>query len=103
MPHFARAMPRSSRTSRRWRTLFRCCYETGVGPRGSRATDALTTEREETRASRLLHVLENRLLPAIFGELSPLELTAFLVRSEPISYADAVLGKFAQIKIGDPW
>ena len=32
-----------------------------------------------------------------------LELTAFCVRGEPISYADAIRGEFAPIKVGDPW
>jgi alpha-mannosidase len=32
-----------------------------------------------------------------------LELTAFCVRGEPISYADAIRGPFAPIKVGDPW
>ena len=34
---------------------------------------------------------------------TPLELTAFCVRGEPISYADAVRGEFKPIKVGDPW
>jgi alpha-mannosidase len=33
----------------------------------------------------------------------PLELTAYCVRGEPISYADAIRGDFAPIKVGDPW
>src|ERR1700674_1472376 len=32
-----------------------------------------------------------------------LELTAFSVRGEPISYADAIRGEFAPFKVGDPW
>ncbi|MHB8588515.1 MAG: alpha-mannosidase [Candidatus Dormibacteraceae bacterium] len=32
-----------------------------------------------------------------------LQLTAFCVRGEPISYADAIRGDFAPIKVGDPW
>ena len=32
-----------------------------------------------------------------------LELTAFCVRGEPISYADAIRGDFVPIKVGDPW
>jgi alpha-mannosidase len=32
-----------------------------------------------------------------------LELTAFCVRGEPISYADALLGEYAPIEVGDPW
>jgi alpha-mannosidase len=34
---------------------------------------------------------------------SPLELTAFCIRGEPISYADAIRGEFAPIKVGDSW
>ncbi len=34
---------------------------------------------------------------------TPLELTAFRVRGEPISYADAIRGVFAPIKVGEPW
>ncbi|MHB8612338.1 MAG: glycoside hydrolase family 38 N-terminal domain-containing protein, partial [Candidatus Dormibacteraceae bacterium] len=34
---------------------------------------------------------------------APLELTAFCVRGEPISYADAIRGTFAPVKVGDPW
>jgi len=30
-------------------------------------------------------------------------LTAFCVRGEPISYADAIQGEFTPIKVGDPW
>ena len=33
----------------------------------------------------------------------PLELTAFCVRGEPISYADAMRGTFAPVKAGDAW
>jgi alpha-mannosidase len=33
----------------------------------------------------------------------PLQITAFCVRGEPISYADAIRGPFAPIKVGDPW
>jgi alpha-mannosidase len=32
-----------------------------------------------------------------------LELTAYCVRGEPISYADAIRGDFTPIKVGDPW
>jgi len=34
---------------------------------------------------------------------SPLELTAFSVRGEPISYADAIRGRFMPIQSGDAW
>jgi len=33
----------------------------------------------------------------------PLELTAYCVRGEPISYADAIRKEFAPIKVGDRW
>jgi len=39
----------------------------------------------------------------VTDETWPLELTAFSVRGEPISYADAIRGEFAPIKVGDPW
>jgi len=34
---------------------------------------------------------------------TPLELTAFCVRGEPIGYADAIRGEFAPIRVGDAW
>jgi alpha-mannosidase len=34
---------------------------------------------------------------------TPLELIAFLVRGEPISYPDAIRGDFVPIAVGDPW
>jgi alpha-mannosidase len=36
-------------------------------------------------------------------ESTPLDLTAFCVRGEPISYADAIRGNFTPIKVGDEW
>src|SRR5882672_5784750 len=33
----------------------------------------------------------------------PLDLSAFCVRGEPISYADAIRGDFVQFQAGDPW
>jgi alpha-mannosidase len=63
----------------------------------------LTTEHKEGRTGRLREILETRLLPAILGERSPLDLTAFCVRGEPISYQDAVRGEFAPVAIGDQW
>jgi alpha-mannosidase len=47
--------------------------------------------------------LETRLLPAALKGSAPLELSAFSVRGEPISYADAVRGEFAPIAVGDAW
>jgi len=37
------------------------------------------------------------------GQTRPLELTAFCVRGEPISYADAVNGPFEPMRVGDAW
>jgi alpha-mannosidase len=65
--------------------------------------EALTFEADEDRARRLGAILETRLLPAVFKESLPLELTAFHVRGEPISYADAVQEEFAPIAVGDAW
>jgi len=64
---------------------------------------ALTFEADEERGRRLRTVLETRLKPAVFKASSPLELSAFCVRGEPISYAEAVRGEFAPISVGDAW
>ena len=48
-------------------------------------------------------MLETRLLPAVFKQSAPLELTAFCVRGEPIGYAEAIRGEFAPIHVGDAW
>ena len=45
----------------------------------------------------------NGLLPAVLKESAPLQLTAFCVRGEPISYAEAVRSEFAPIEVGDAW
>jgi alpha-mannosidase len=58
---------------------------------------------DNARARRLREVLETRLLPAVLKDSAPLELTAFCVRGEPISYAEAVRGSFAPIAVGDAW
>jgi alpha-mannosidase len=63
----------------------------------------LTAEHQEGRTSRLRHVLESELVPAILRESATVELAAFCVRGEPISYADAVRGRFTPVKIGDSW
>ena len=36
-------------------------------------------------------------------KIAPLELTAFGVRGEPISYTDAIRGRYERIEVGDPW
>ena len=63
----------------------------------------MTFEADEERARKLRGLLETRLLPAALKETSPLELAAFCVRGEPISYAEAIRAEFAPIKVGDPW
>jgi alpha-mannosidase len=63
----------------------------------------LNAEPDAERRRRLLEVLEKRLLPAVLKESVPLQLTAFCVRGEPISYADAVRAEFAPIEVGDAW
>ncbi|HEY8952995.1 MAG TPA: alpha-mannosidase 2C1, partial [Candidatus Dormibacteraeota bacterium] len=65
--------------------------------------EGLTFEADEERARRLRAILETRLLPAVFKESLPLELTAFCVRGEPISYADAIRAEFTPIAVGDAW
>ena len=61
------------------------------------------TAPDTERLRRLRGVLETRLQPAVLKDSVPLELTAFCVRGEPISYADAVQGHFTAIAIGDAW
>jgi len=53
--------------------------------------------------NRLRNFLETELLPAVFKDRAPLDLTAFLVRGEPITYADALQGTFTPIHVGDSW
>ena len=50
-----------------------------------------------------LAVLRDRLLAAVERESAPLELTAHLVRGEPVTYAEAVRGEFVPFAIGDRW
>jgi len=37
------------------------------------------------------------------GSRSPLDLTAFCIRGEPIAYSEAIRGDFAPINVGDAW
>jgi alpha-mannosidase len=64
---------------------------------------AFTAGADAERVGKLREVLETRLLPAVLKDSAPLELTAFCVRGEPISHADAVRGEFAPIAVGDAW
>ena len=68
---------------------------------GRSQAEGLSDDAERRR--RLRATLEARLEPAIFNERSPLELTAFCVRGEPIGYADAIRPEFAPIHVGDAW
>jgi len=58
---------------------------------------------DSARVRSLRGVLETRLLPAVLKDCAALDLTAFCVRGEPISYAEAVRGSFAPIAVGDAW
>jgi alpha-mannosidase len=49
------------------------------------------------------HVPESSLLPAIYSAHSPLELSAFSVRDEPISYEEAVRADYKPFRTGDAW
>ena len=63
----------------------------------------VNAEPDAERRRRRQEVLEKRLLPAVMKESAPLQLTAFCVRGEPISYAEAVRAEFAPIEVGDAW
>lgn len=52
---------------------------------------------------RLRQVLERRLLRAIHRGSAPLELTAFCVRGEPISFEAARRGEYRPFRVGDAW
>jgi alpha-mannosidase len=50
-----------------------------------------------------LAALRDQLLDTFERESAPLQLSAQLVRGEPIPYADAVRGEFAPFAVGDKW
>lgn len=47
--------------------------------------------------------LRDRLLASVEPESAPLELSAHLVRDEPVTYAEAVRADFAPFAVGDRW
>jgi alpha-mannosidase len=47
--------------------------------------------------------LESKLLPSIYPIRTPLELSAFDVRGEPISYEAAIRADYRPFRTGDPW
>src|SRR5712692_10557882 len=53
--------------------------------------------RTDLKASR------DQLLAALERESAPLELTAFAVRGEPITFAEAMRGEYQAFKVGDTW
>jgi len=57
----------------------------------------------ETTRSRLDHVLLSVLFPAIHRESAPLDLEAFLVRGEPITFDAAREGEYRPFKVGERW
>src|SRR6266542_1246167 len=57
----------------------------------------------ETTRSRLDHVLLSVLFPAIHRESAPLDLEAFLVRGEPITFDAAREGEYRPFKVGARW
>ncbi len=48
-------------------------------------------------------VLERSLVPSVLSGRADLELTAFSVRGEPVTYSDAVRGTFAPVQVGEQW
>ena len=59
----------------------------------------------ELQAFRIL--LEGELLAAIYPKRSPLELSAFTVRGEPVAYGEAIRVPYQPFRVGDaggpPW
>ncbi len=50
-----------------------------------------------------LKATRDQLLAAVERESAPLELTAFAVRREPITFAEAMRGEYLAFKVGDRW
>ncbi|OLD49433.1 MAG: hypothetical protein AUI42_07890 [Actinobacteria bacterium 13_1_40CM_2_65_8] len=50
-----------------------------------------------------LDAIRDQLLAAVEREHEQLELTAFMVRGEPIAYAEAVRGEYRAFKVGERW
>ncbi len=49
------------------------------------------------------HVLESKLLPAVYLSRSPLRLSAFSVRGEPIRYEEAIRAEYRPFRAGEAW
>jgi alpha-mannosidase len=49
------------------------------------------------------HVLESRLLPAVYPSRAPLQLSAFSDRGEPISYEQAIRADYRPFHAGEAW
>ena len=52
---------------------------------------------------RFRKILESRLLPAVDSNHLPLDLSAFTVRGEPVSYDEAVRGAYRPFRAGEAW
>jgi alpha-mannosidase len=53
--------------------------------------------------SRLGQVLRDVLLPAVHRDSAPLEVSAFSVRGEPVSFEEALRGDYVPFQVGDSW
>jgi alpha-mannosidase len=63
----------------------------------------VATSENEAAAGRLAHFLIDVLLPAVHRDSAPLELSAFSVRGEPISYGEAQEASYVPFQVGDSW
>jgi alpha-mannosidase len=63
----------------------------------------VATSGGELAARRLGHVLTNVLLPAVHRGSAPLEVSAFSVRGQPVSFDQAVKGEYVPVQVGDSW
>jgi alpha-mannosidase len=61
------------------------------------------TPDDELTTNRLGHVLRDVLLPAVHRDSAPLQMSAFSVRGEPISFEEARKGAYVPFQLGDSW
>jgi alpha-mannosidase len=61
------------------------------------------TPDDKLTTNRLGHVLRDVLLPAVHRDSAPLQMSAFSVRGEPISFEEARKGAYVPFQLGDSW
>ena len=64
--------------------------------------DRIESARTEIHR-RLLRMLNERLMPAIYSAAVPLTIRRWDVPGEPVAVADALLAPYAKADVGDRW